>query len=406
MNIAPIARSFAKLAARDAVIVSAVRTPIGIMGGDLASLTAPQLGSIAMREAVARAGIDASEVQECIFGNVLTAGSGQAPARQAVIGAGLNLDTPTTTINKVCASGLKSVMMAAAMIKAGEQECIIAGGMESMSNSPYVLPDARNGARYGHKTMIDTVINDGLWDPYNNMHMGMCAEHVAAEHGFSREDQDAFALESYRRANEAWAAGRFDKEVVPVEVPVRRGDPKIIRMDQEPGNLRVDKVAGLRPAFTKDGTVTAANASGINDGAAALIVMSYERCQALGLTPMARIVSTADAAIEPINFPVAPEPAVRRALSKAGMEISDIDFHEVNEAFSVVTLANSKLLGLDMDTVNVNGGAVAMGHPIGASGARVLTTLLHVLEQQDASLGHASICNGGGGAAAMIVERL
>lgn len=398
--------SASNLSARDAVIVSTARTPIGCFGSALASITAPQLGSVAIKGALEKAGITPEQVGETYFGNVVSAGIGQAPARQATLGAGLPLSVPCTTINKVCASGLKSVMFAAQAVQTGAQDVVVAGGMESMSNVPHYLPNARwGGLKYGHGKMLDGVIHDGLWDVYNDQHMGMCGEKCAADYGISREDQDEFAIASYKRAAAAIEAGKFDGEIVPVEVK-SRGKVTPIDKDEEPYRINFDKMKTLRTAFKKDGTVTAANASPLNDGACAVVVTSYAKAQELGLTPKAVIRGFGDAAQAPEDFTTAPAKAIPIALQNAGVSTSDIDYHEVNEAFSVVALANMQLLDIPHDRINVNGGAVALGHPIGASGARILGTLLSVLEQNDASLGCASICNGGGGASALVVERL
>jgi acetyl-CoA C-acetyltransferase len=390
---------------KEAVIVSAARTPLGSFGGALASLTAPKIGAVAMKESIIRAGIAPEEVGEVMFGNVCTAGVGQAPARQAALFAGLPEAVPCQTMNKVCASGLKAVAMAATSIMAGQMEVVLAGGQESMSNIPYYLPGARTGLRMGDGKVIDGMIFDGLWDPYNNQHMGMCGEVCAEMYGFSREDQDAFAIASYTRAAEAWKAGLFDEEIVPVTIKSKKGEV-VFDHDEEYGKVKVEKIPTLRAAFKKDGTVTAANASGINDGAAALIVMEAELAKAKGLKPLARIVSFGDAAQDPVMFTTAPALAMDVCAKKAGMDIKDVEYHEINEAFSVVAMANMQIMNLDHDRVNVNGGAVALGHPIGGSGARILTTLLSVLKQKDATVGAASICNGGGGASAMIVERM
>lgn len=393
-------------ALREVVIVASARTPIGSFGGALASLTAPDLGASAISAAISRAGIDGALVDEAFMGNVLSAGMGQAPTRQAVLAAGLPLSVPCTTINKVCASGLKSVMLAAQSIALGQNDCVVAGGMESMSNVPYYLDKARTGGyRYGHGSVIDGIVKDGLWDAYNDFHMGMCAEACASEYGLTREAQDDNALDSYARAAAAWEAGRFSDEVCPVTVPNRSGDIEVA-IDEEFSRVKRDRVKGLKPAFKKDGSVTAANASSLNDGAAAIVLMSAQKAEETGVTPIARILGFGDAAQEPIKFTTAPALAVPRALEMAGLAATDVDYHEINEAFAAVTLVNMQLQGLDWDRVNVNGGAVALGHPIGASGARILVSLLSVLQQRDASTGCASICNGGGGASALVLERL
>jgi acetyl-CoA C-acetyltransferase len=391
---------------KEVVIVSAVRTPIGSFGGVLSSVPATKLGAIAIKAAVEKAGINASDVQEVIMGNVLQADEGQAPARQAALFAGLDPATPCTTVNKVCASGMKAVAMAAQAIKAGDVEIVVAGGMENMSLVPHYLPGSRTGQKLGDMKLVDGMVKDGLTDVYNEVHMGSCAEICAADMNFSREEQDAFALESYKRSADAWAAGKFKEEVVPVEVPQRRGDALIVSEDEEFKNIKADKVPTLRPVFKKDGTVTAANASTINDGAAAMVVMSAEKAKSLGLKPIAKIVSYADAAQESEWFTTAPAKAVPVALNKAGLKLGDIDYFELNEAFSVVGLANIKLMELDPEKTNVNGGAVSLGHPLGCSGVRILVTLINVLKQNNGKLGAAGICNGGGGASAMVLENL
>ena len=389
----------------EVVIVSYARTPIGAFGGSLAALSAPQLGSVAIKAALDRAAVASDKVDEVIMGNVLTAGVGQAPARQAALGAGLPDSVDTFTVNKVCGSGLKAVMLAAQAIRCGDAQIVVAGGMESMSNVPYYLPGARTGLRLGHKEVTDGLILDGLWDVYNQVHMGSCAEICAREGEYSRDDQDEYTVRSYRRTLAAQDQGRFDKELVPVEVPQRRGDPQVVTRDEEPGKVNFDKIPTLRPVFEKDGTITAANASTINDGAAALVVMSATTALELGITPLARILGQASAAQAPEWFTTAPAKAVRQLLDKTGLTMAEIDLFEINEAFAVVALAALKELDLDPEKVNVNGGAVALGHPIGASGARILVTLLSALEQRDARRGLAAICIGGGEAAALLVER-
>lgn len=386
------------------VIVSAARTPIGSFLGSLSSLSATQLGSAAIKGALEKINLDPNAVQEVYMGNVVQAGVGQAPARQAALGAGLSDTVPATTVNKVCASGMKAVMMAAQSIALGDAEVVIAGGMESMSNIPHYV-QMRQGNKFGPATMVDGMQVDGLVDAYDKNAMGTCADLCATEYSFSREDQDAFAVQSYERSAKAWADGKFKEEVVPVEVPQRRGEPVVVSEDEEFKNVRMDKISSLRPAFTKDGTVTAANSSTINDGAAALILMSEKKAEELGLKPLAYIKGYADAAQEPKWFTTAPAKALPKAIAKAGIDIKDVDFFEFNEAFSVVGLANMKILGLDDSKVNVNGGAVSLGHPLGASGARILVTLLNVLEQNNAKIGAAAICNGGGGASALVLER-
>ncbi|NND61586.1 MAG: acetyl-CoA C-acyltransferase [Flavobacteriaceae bacterium] len=386
------------------VIVAAARTPIGSFMGGLSSLSASKLGSIAIRGALDKINLDPKLVEEVYMGNVVQAGVGQAPARQAALGAGIPDSVPCTTVNKVCASGMKAVMQAAQAVALGDAEIVIAGGMESMSNIPHYV-HLRNGHKFGPKTMEDGMQKDGLVDAYDQNAMGVCADACATEYEFSREDQDAFAIQSYERSAKAWSEGKFNDEVVPVAVPQRRGDDVIISEDEEFKNVKMDKIPNLRPAFTKEGTVTAANASTINDGAGAVIVMSAEKAESMGLKPLATIKSYADAAQEPKWFTTAPAKALPKALAKAEVEISDIDFFEFNEAFSVVGLANMKILGLEDSNVNVNGGAVSLGHPLGCSGVRILITLMSVLEQNNATLGAAAICNGGGGASAMVIER-
>ncbi|OYX85517.1 MAG: acetyl-CoA acetyltransferase [Flavobacteriales bacterium 32-34-25] len=387
------------------VIVSAARTPIGSFMGGLANISAPQLGAIAIKGALDKIKLDPTLVDEVLMGNVIQAGVGQAPARQAALFAGLSNLVPCTTINKVCASGMKAVMMAAQAIQSGDAEIVIAGGMENMSLIPHYT-HLRNGTKFGPTTLIDGMQKDGLTDAYDNQAMGVYADLCATEYNISREEQDNYAIESYNRSAQAWADGKFDAEVVPVEVPQRRGESIIISKDEEFTNVKLDKIPTLNPVFTKDGTVTAANASTINDGAAALILMSEEKAAELNLKPLAYIKGYADAAQEPKWFTTSPAKALPKALDKAGITINDVDFFEFNEAFSVVGLANIKILGLDSKKVNVNGGAVALGHPLGCSGARILVSLLHVLEQNNAKIGAAAICNGGGGASAIVIERI
>lgn len=389
---------------KEVVIVSAVRTPIGSFMGALSSVPATQLGATAIKGALQKVGLEPSQVDEVLMGNVVQAGTGQAPARQAAIYAGIPDTVPCTTVNKVCASGMKAIMQAAQAIALGDAEIVIAGGMENMSQIPHYV-HMRNGTKFGPTQLIDGMQKDGLVDAYDQNAMGVCADACAVEHDFSREDQDAFAIQSYERSAKAWNDGRFASEVVPVEVPQRRGEPLLVTEDEEYKNVKMEKIPALRPAFTKDGTVTAANASTINDGAAALVLMSKEKADTLKLKPLATIKSYADAAQEPKWFTTAPAKALPKALDKAGITINDVDFFEFNEAFSVVGLANMKLLGLDDTTVNVNGGAVSLGHPLGCSGARIVVTLLHVMEQNNGSIGAAAICNGGGGASALILER-
>lgn len=390
---------------KDVVIVSAVRTPIGSFGGSLASFSAPQLGGIAIKAAVEKAGIRPEDVQEVYMGNVLSANLGQAPATQAAKFAGLP-DVPNTTVNKVCASGTKAIMLAAQSIALGQNDIVVAGGMESMSNVPYYLDKARNGYRLGHGQITDGLVKDGLWDVYNDYHMGSAAELCATECGFSREEQDAFAISSYKKSQAAQTAGKFDEEIVAVEVKDRKGDITLVTKDEEPFSVKFDKIPGLKPAFKKDGTVTAANASTLNDGAAALVLMSADKAKELGLKPLAKILAYADAQQAPEWFTTAPSKAIPLALQRAGKSINEVDFFEINEAFSVVSLANNKEMDLNADKVNVNGGAVSLGHPLGASGARIVVTLLSVLAQNTGKIGVAGICNGGGGASAIVVESL
>lgn len=386
------------------VIVSAVRTPIGSFMGSLSSVTATKLGAVAIKGALDKINLDPNLVDEVLMGNVVQAGVGQAPATQAAIYAGLPNTVPTTTVNKVCASGMKAVMQGAQAIMSGDAEIVVAGGMENMSLIPHYV-HLRNGVKFGPTTMVDGMQKDGLTDAYDGNAMGVCADLCAAEYQISREEQDAFAIQSYERSAKAWSEGKFDNEVVPVEIPQRRGEPVIFAKDEEYSNVKLDKIPTLNAVFTKDGTVTAANASTINDGAAALVLMSEEKAEALGLKPLAYIKSYADAAQEPKWFTTAPAKALPKALDKAGLSISDVDFFEFNEAFSVVGLANAKILGLDNDKVNVNGGAVSLGHPLGCSGARIIVTLINVLQQNNAKIGAAAICNGGGGASAIVIER-
>lgn len=391
---------------KEVFIVSAVRTPIGSFLGSLSSIPAPRLGATAIKGALEKIDLDPKLVQEVYMGNVLQAGEGQAPARQAALFAGLSNETPSTTINKVCASGMKAVMMAAQSIKSGDQEIIVAGGMENMSQVPHYY-NARTATKLGDVKMQDGMLVDGLTDVYNKVHMGVCAEKCAAEYQFSREDQDNFAIQSYKRSAEAWEAGKFKEEVVPVEIPQRKGEPIIFAEDEEYKSVNFDRIGTLPTVFQKEnGTVTAANASTLNDGASALVLMSKEKMEELGLKPLAKIVSYADAAHEPEWFTTAPAKALPIAVKKANLDISDIDFFEFNEAFSVVGLANNKILGLDDSKVNVNGGAVSLGHPLGSSGSRIIVTLINVLKQNNAKYGAAAICNGGGGASAIVIENI
>lgn len=389
---------------KEVVIVSAVRTPIGSFLGSLSTIPAPKLGAIAIKGALDKIGLKPELVDEVLMGNVVQAGTGQAPARQAAIYAGIPNTVPCTTVNKVCASGMKAVMQAAQAIALGDANIIVAGGMENMSLIPH-YHHARTATKFGPATLEDGMQKDGLVDAYDHNAMGVCADACATEYKFSREDQDAFAIQSYKRSSKAWETGKFNNEVVPVEVPQRRGDFITVSKDEEFTNVILDKIPSLRPAFTKDGTVTAANASTINDGAAALVLMSKDKAIELGIKSLATIKSYADAAQEPKWFTTAPAKALPKALDKAGISIHDVDYFEFNEAFSVVGLANMKLLGLTDRNVNVNGGAVSLGHPLGCSGARIIVTLLNVLEQNNAKIGAAAICNGGGGASAIIIER-
>jgi acetyl-CoA C-acetyltransferase len=388
---------------RAVYIVSAVRTPMGSFLGSLSSVPATQLGSTAIEGALKAANIEASAVDEVFMGHVLQAGAGQAPARQAALGAGLSNSVPCTTVNKVCASGMKAISLASQAIALGDADIVVAGGMENMSSVPHYL-EGRNGVKFGNIKVQDGMLLDGLTDVYNATHMGVSAELCAKENNISREDQDAFAVESYRRATQAWESGHFDKEVVPVAVPQRRGDDIVVSCDEEHTNVRLDKIPKLRPAFDKEGSVTAANASTLNDGASALVLASEGAVQKWGLAPLAKIVATADAAQAPEWFTTAPSLALPKALSKAGLENKDIDLWELNEAFSVVGIANNQALGLDPETVNVNGGAVALGHPLGSSGSRIVVTLVHALHQRGMRRGAAGICNGGGGASALVLE--
>lgn len=388
----------------DVYVVAAVRTPMGSFNGSLASVPAPSLGATAIKGALAKAGIDTAKVNEVYMGSVLQAALGQAPARQAARLAGIPDNVPCTTVNKVCASGLKSISLAAQSIMLGHNHVVVAGGMENMSRVPHYLPNSRTGTKYGTIAMQDGLQLDGLTDAYNNGLMGECAELCAAEYGFSREDQDRFAIESYQRSAAAWQAGKFKDEIVPVAIPQKKGEPLIFAEDEEYKNVKFDKIPALAPAFKKDGTITAANASNMNDGAAALVLVSGTALNELGLKPIAKIRGFADAEQAPEWFTTTPSKALPIAMERAGVSKEQIEFWELNEAFSVVGLANNKILGLDPAKVNVNGGAVSLGHPLGASGARILVTLIHVLHQNNATLGAAGICNGGGGATAMVVE--
>ncbi|MDX5320192.1 MAG: acetyl-CoA C-acyltransferase [Bacteroidota bacterium] len=390
---------------KEVYIVSAVRTPIGSFGGALSTVPATKLGAAAIKAAIEKAGVDGKEVNEVFMGCVLQAGLGQAPARQAAIFAGLSNEVPCTTVNKVCASGMKSVMLAAQSIMTGDNDVVVAGGMENMSMVPHYL-NARNGTKLGNINMIDGLVYDGLTDVYNQYHMGNAAELCATECNISREDQDAYAIESYQRSAAAWDSGKFDAEVIPVSVPQRKGDPIIVSQDEEYKNVRFDKIPQLNPVFKKDGTVTAANASTLNDGAAALVLMSKEKAEALGIKPLAVVRGFADAAQAPEWFTTAPSKALPRAAAKAGIDLKDVDLFEINEAFAVVSIANNQLMELDPAKVNVNGGAVSIGHPLGCSGARILVTLIHALHTNHKKVGAAGICNGGGGASAFVLEAL
>lgn len=390
---------------KNVYIVSAVRTPMGAFMGGLSTVPATKLGSVAIEGALKKGNVPAEAVNEVFMGNVLQAGVGQAPARQAALGAGIGNNVPCTTVNKVCASGMKAIMLGAQTILAGDNEVVVAGGMENMSLTPHYVA-GRLGTKFGNIQMLDGITKDGLLDVYSNVPMGNCAELCAKEHSFSREDQDNFAITSYKRAAAAWEAGKFNDEIVAVPVPQRKGDPIMVSEDEEYKNVFLDKIPGLRPAFDKDGTITAANASTLNDGASALVLASEEAVAKYGLKPIAKIVSYADAAQDPEWFTTAPSKAVPVALNKAGLAVGDVDFWELNQAFSVVGLANTKLLGLDPAKVDVNGGAVALGHPLGNSGSRIIVTLINVLKQNGGKIGGAGICNGGGGASAMIIENI
>ena len=389
---------------KEVVIVSAVRTPIGSFLGSLSTVPATKLGSTAIKGALDKINLKPEMVDEVLMGNVVQAGVGQAPARQAALGAGIPTSVPCTTVNKVCASGMKAVMQGAQAIANGDANIVVAGGMENMSLIPHYL-HLRNGQKFGPAQMVDGMQKDGLVDAYDHNAMGVAADHCAKENNYSREEQDKFAIQSYERSRKAWEEGKFDEEVVPVEVPQRKGDPVIVKEDEEYKNVKMDKIASLRPAFGKEGTVTAANASTINDGAAALVLMSREKAEELGMEILASIKGFADAATDPIWFTTAPAKALPKALDKAGVSIDKVDFFEFNEAFSVVGLVNMKILELEDKNVNVNGGAVSLGHPLGCSGARIIVTLLNVLKQNDGKIGAAAVCNGGGGASAMIIER-
>jgi acetyl-CoA C-acetyltransferase len=390
---------------KEVYIVSAVRTPMGSFGGALSTVPATQLGATAIKGALNKAGVTADQVEEVFMGNVLQANLGQAPARQAAIFAGITNDVPCTTVNKVCASGMKAISLGVQSILSGDNDVVIAGGMENMSMVPHYF-NARVAAKLGDVKMIDGMVKDGLTDVYGQVHMGVCADKCASEHNISREDQDNFAIESYKRASAAWDAGKFDEEIIPVEVPQRRGDAIIVNKDEEFTNVKMEKIPALRAVFTKEGTVTAANASTLNDGASAIVLMSKAKADELGVTPIAKIVGYGDAAHEPEWFTTAPSKAVPVALKKAGLEVGDIDYWELNQAFSVVGIVNTQKLGLDPAKVDVNGGAVALGHPLGNSGSRIIVTLINVLKQNGGKYGAAGICNGGGGASAMVIENV
>ena len=390
---------------KEVVIVSAVRTPMGSFGGSLSTVSATQLGAIAIKGALQKINLDPNEVEEVYMGNVLQANLGQAPAKQAAIFAGISENTPCTTVNKVCASGMKAISLATQAIKCGDADVVVAGGMENMSSVPHYY-SARNAVKLGDVKITDGMVKDGLTDVYNQVHMGVCADQCADEHHISRKDQDDFAIESYQRAAKAWTAGNFNEEIVPVAVPQRRGEDIIVSEDEEYKNVKLEKIPQLRAVFNKEGTVTAANASTLNDGASALVLMSKEKAEELHIKPIAKVVSYADAAQEPKWFTTAPAKAVPKALAKANLSSKEIDFWELNQAFSVVGLVNTKLLGLDPTKVDVNGGAVALGHPLGSSGSRIIVTLINVLKQNNGRFGAAGICNGGGGASAFVIENM
>lgn len=391
---------------KEVYIVSALRTPIGSFGGSLSGVSAVQLGATAVKGVLNKIGLDPKLVEEVYFGNVVSAGLGQAPATQVAVAAGMGYNIPCTLVNKVCASGMKAIMLGAQSIMLGQNEIVVAGGMESMSNIPYYLNKARYGYKYGNGELIDGLAHDGFKDVYNQCAMGVCADNTAKEMKISRQDQDAFAVNSYKRSAAAWAAGKFKDEIVPVEITGKKGDVTLFAEDEEYKNVFFDKIPNLKPAFTKDGTVTAANASTINDGGAAVVLMSKEKAKELGLTPIARIRGFADAAQDPMWFTTAPSLAIPKAMKAAGVDPKDVSYYEINEAFSAVAIANNIKLALDPERVNVNGGAVALGHPLGASGARITVTLANVLRQNNANIGVAGICNGGGGASAIVIERL
>jgi len=391
---------------KEAYIISASRTPIGSFGGSLSSFSATELGSIAIKGALEKAGVEVNEVSEVIMGNVISANLGQAPARQASVGADIGYNVPCTTINKVCASGMKAVMYGAQAIMLGISDVVIAGGMESMTNIPYYLPKARFGHKYGHGEILDGLLKDGLWEVYYKFPMGNCADNTAKEMGITREMQDEYAISSYKRSALATESGYFKEEIIPVEIPQRKSAPLLMEEDEEFKNVNFDKIPNLKPVFDKEGTVTAANASSINDGASALVLMSKDKADKLGVKPIAKIRGFADAEQDPIWFTTSPSLAIPKAMKNAGVEKSDVDFFEINEAFSAVAIANNIKLNLDPNQVNVFGGAVSLGHPLGASGARIITTLNSVLSLKDGTVGVAGICNGGGGASAMVIEKV
>lgn len=391
---------------QDVYIVSSVRTPIGSFGGSLSGFTAVQLGSFAIKGALEKAGVAADQVDEVFYGNVVSAYLGQAPARQAAIGAGIGQNVPCTTVNKVCSSGMKTIMLGAQSIMLGHADVVVTGGMESMSNIPYYIPKARYGYKYGNGEIVDGLMHDGLWEVYNGFPMGNCADNTAKEMNITREQQDEYAIQSYKRAAASTEAGLFKDEIIPVSIPQRKGDSIVMSEDEEFKNVKFEKIPALRPAFSKEGTVTAANASTINDGAASLILVSEKKLKELGLKPIAKIRGFADAAQDPIWFTTSPSLAIPKAMKLAGIEKSDVDVYEINEAFSAVALANNQILELDSSNVNVLGGAVALGHPLGASGARIMCTLNSALSHKDATIGVAGICNGGGGASAIVLERV
>jgi acetyl-CoA C-acetyltransferase len=391
---------------KEVYIIAAVRTPIGSFGGGLSGLTATKLGGKAFKAALEKAGVEGKHVQELFVGNVISAGLGQAPATQVAANAGLGFEIPCTLVNKVCASGMKAVMFGAQSIMLGHNDVVLAGGMESMSNIPYYLMKARTGYKYGHGELLDGLQYDGLTDIYNHCAMGVCADNTAKEMNISRKDQDDYAILSYNRSAESWKGGRFKDEVIPVETTDRKGNTSLFTEDEEYKNVNFEKMPTLKPAFGKDGTVTAANASTLNDGASALLLMSKEKAKELGMKPIAKILGFADAAQDPMWFTTTPSIAIPKAMKQAGVDKKDVKFYEINEAFSAVALANNIKLGLDTENVNVNGGAVALGHPLGSSGSRIVTTLINVLHQNNASIGVAGICNGGGGASAMVIEKL